>query len=178
MLLSLFTSTTIPIIVIGITIATSGYAYGVGNVCLVEHEKSAAVFYGWVVGIGAIALLIMAATAVMIKQKSGHRRPRGSLVLDGGPVVKMEVNVRDVVRQDVRHLLTAVLLPTELLLAISILWRVDRGLAHAANDERMRELVNCLIGNQGQAQICQNAAKGILPSESAVVAAFVILAVS
>ena len=182
MLFALFVSTTIPVIVIGLTIATSGYAYGIGNVCMVEHEKSAATLYGWIVGIAVLAILLAGVTtgylAAQRGRHGGQRRARGSLVLDGGPVVKRRVNIVDVLRQEARQIITATLVPIELLILASILWATDRGLANAKQSERMSAFVGCLVANQGQTQLCEDLAARSLPSQSAVLCAFILLAVS
>jgi hypothetical protein len=118
MLLALSASTMMPVIAVGITIAVSGYAYGMGNMCLVEHEKSAGVFYGWLIIIGTVTLLINCSTGVFVGlkhwRKNDMRGARRSLTLDGGPVAQ-GTNIVAILEKMLRQTLTAVVIPIQLL---------------------------------------------------------------
>jgi hypothetical protein len=181
MLFSLFASTMIPLMIIGLTIATSGYAYGVGNVCLVEHEKSAVTFYGWVIGLGVLAFFIMAWTGAytaLAHFRDVKRTVRGSLTLDGGPLVRQSAVGKVTVREELQNVIMGVLLPIESLVAMSILWVTDQKLLHAKDYSKMRDFVGCLVANQGQVHLCRDSARGILPRQSLVLFAFILMTVS
>lgn len=180
MIFSLVASTMIPMMLIGVTIATSGY-YGLGNVCLVEHEKSAVTFCGWVIAFGVLALIIMGWTGaytVWTHFRDVKRQARGSLTLDGGPLVRRSAVGKVTVREEWRNVAMGILLPIETLIAVSILWAMTQKLLHAKNSPEMRGFIGCLVANQGQVHLCRDAAIGILPPHGMVLFAFILITVS
>jgi hypothetical protein len=60
--ISLFIGIIIPALFLGITIAVSGFSYRFGKICLLNHQNSFAVFWGWLIGLGVAAFLVQTVT--------------------------------------------------------------------------------------------------------------------
>jgi hypothetical protein len=183
MLASIISTIVVPVILLGVTIAVSGFSFRTGPTCSINQENSFAVFWGWIIGIACLSFAVQAATSVYCLRI--YIRSHRSLSDSNSSMGKS----RSITRQRWRHIQTmfllqwrsialSILVVVESIYFAAVYWAEDKKFVSAGSNPKVQEFGLCLITHGGDKTKCTDAAKGLMLSPTYILASMIIAAVS
>lgn len=179
MLASLFAGTLIPIILIGVTVAVSGFSYRTGKTCTLNHRNSFAVFWGWLIGFAVLAFLLQASTSVYCitiyfrQNRSQYNRESTAVALR-----KRWADIRTVIAHQCRSVALSVLVLVIAVFVVAVYWVEDLRFVNAVTHPGAKEFSECLVRFGGDKDKCLEDAEYLMISKDAVLASMILAAVS
>ncbi len=189
----------LPFILLGTTYAVSGFSYGLGSTCFVNHEHSFAIFWGWLVGIACASLLVQLATTAycmyvfVVSRRLGNtpwpksNDPRVS-PLEVVNADKSHISltdkrriqwtgIRTMLSVQWRTILLAIALVIEGLYFSSMSWAAERKGASITQNPQAIQFGECLAFNHGNKDPCLQYTSSLTVSKNATLAGIGVMAV-
>ena len=175
----------VPVILVGVTIATTGTGYTYGNArgrsCGVESGKSGLLIWGWVVALSVSGLSISVFTLVHLAleraRKTAPTHSQQNLTVNEGSTAATKQEVGVIWTQEIRDVVLGILLPIEFFIIATIMWAVDQRSIHVKGDPQLGVFVECISRNPERIALCRGIGREILPSQSMVLGVGTIAAV-